>query len=273
MSRPSAPTARRRWPAGFAAALAWIAEHAPGPRLVVALEGTRSYGIGLARALQADGIVVIEVTRPRRGERRRGKFDPIDVHLAVLQALRLPVDQLPVPRGDGDHEALRILLGARRELTLTKTQQVNRLRALLLSGENTDRTPGRGVQNEARLTAISRRRGSAGHTTDQTVRRAETRRLATAIREATRVLADNKQQLSRIVTAMAPQLMNGVGVGPVSAAQALVSWFHRAAAATTRHSPHSPASARFLPRAGGPSATDSIAAGTDSSTAPCTTSP
>ena len=34
--------------AGFVEALAWIAEHAPGPRLVVGLEGTRSYGIGLA---------------------------------------------------------------------------------------------------------------------------------------------------------------------------------------------------------------------------------
>ena len=31
--------------AGFETALAWIAEHAPGPRLVVGLEGTRSYGI------------------------------------------------------------------------------------------------------------------------------------------------------------------------------------------------------------------------------------
>jgi len=35
---------------GYADALAWIAEHTPGPRVVVALEGTRSYGIGLARA-------------------------------------------------------------------------------------------------------------------------------------------------------------------------------------------------------------------------------
>lgn len=212
--------------AGFATALAWIAEHTPGPRLVVALEGTRSYGIGLMRALQAAGIAVIEVTRPRRGERRRGKSDPIDAHLAVLQALRLPADQLPIPRGDGDREALRILLGARRELTLTKTQQVNRLRALLLSGDDTDRTLARGALNDARLTAISRRRTRAGDTNEQVVRRAETRRLATAIREATRVLAENKQQLSDIVTAMAPQLMDRVGVGPVSAAQALVSWSH-----------------------------------------------
>src|SRR3954469_23364286 len=35
---------------GFAQALAWIAEQAPGPRVFIGLEGTRSYGIGLARA-------------------------------------------------------------------------------------------------------------------------------------------------------------------------------------------------------------------------------
>jgi hypothetical protein len=41
---------------GFAEAIAWVAEHAPGPRVVVGLEGTRSYGIGLARVLQAAGL-------------------------------------------------------------------------------------------------------------------------------------------------------------------------------------------------------------------------
>jgi transposase len=113
---------------GFADALAWIGAHAPGPRVVVALEGTRSYGVGLARALAAAGLTVVEVEQPRRGERRRGKSDPIDAHLAALHALRLDADQLPRPRADGDREALRILLGGRRELTTTKTRQVNRLR-------------------------------------------------------------------------------------------------------------------------------------------------
>jgi transposase len=36
---------------GFVAAIGWLVEHAPGPQLVIGLEGTRSYGIGLARAL------------------------------------------------------------------------------------------------------------------------------------------------------------------------------------------------------------------------------
>lgn len=37
----------------------------------------------------------------------REKSDPIDVHLAVLTALRLDAARLPTPRADGDREALR----------------------------------------------------------------------------------------------------------------------------------------------------------------------
>src|SRR4029453_13823687 len=52
---------------GFAEAIAWVAEHAPGPRVVVGLEGTRSYGIGLARVVQAAGLTVVETESPRPG--------------------------------------------------------------------------------------------------------------------------------------------------------------------------------------------------------------
>lgn len=78
--------------AGFAVALAWIAEHAPGGRLLVGLEGTRSYGVGLARAVQQAGLAVVEVERPRRRDRRE-KSDPIDAHLAALHVLRLDAER------------------------------------------------------------------------------------------------------------------------------------------------------------------------------------
>jgi hypothetical protein len=144
---------------GYAEAIAWVAEHAPGPPVVVGLEGIRSYRIGLARVLQAAGLTVVEIERPRRGERRRGKSDPIDAHLAALHALRLDADRLPTPRADGDREALRNLLGARRELTTAKTRTINRLRALLRTGSDADRALSRGALTPQRLAAISRRRG------------------------------------------------------------------------------------------------------------------
>ena len=82
--------------AGFTELLAAVAEVAPGPRLAVSLEGSRSYGIGLARALSAAGLLVIECEQPARKQRRgKGKSDPIDAHLAALAALRLPADRLP----------------------------------------------------------------------------------------------------------------------------------------------------------------------------------
>jgi transposase len=41
--------------AGYAQLLAWIADHAPGPRMVISIEGTRSYGVGLARPPRRPG--------------------------------------------------------------------------------------------------------------------------------------------------------------------------------------------------------------------------
>jgi len=213
--------------AGFVEALAWIAEHAPGPRLVVGLEGTRSYGIGLARAAAAAGLSVVEVERPRRVARRRGKSDPLDAHLAAVQVLALPADRLPTPRADGDREALRILLGARAELSTSRTKQINRLRALLLAGDDTDRDLARGALTDKRLAAIlspprqhprqRRRRGTPSRDTPLDGR--DPRRHPAA--------GNHKRQLTELVTTVAPGLLEKVGVGPVSAAQAIVSWSHR----------------------------------------------
>ena len=178
---------------GYAELLAWIVDHAPGPRLAVSIEGTRSYGIGLARAAAAAGLIVLECEQPNRKARRgKGKSDPIDAHLAVLAALRLDADRLPTPRADGDREALRILLSARRRLTTASTAQTNRLRALLLGGDDTDRTLARGTLTETRLAGLARRRPPREASREQAVRHAEIRRLALALREAARALKANR---------------------------------------------------------------------------------
>lgn len=213
--------------AGYARALAWISEHAPGPCLAVAVEGTRSYGIGLARAAAAAGLPVLEVEQPHRRDRRRGKSDPIDARLAALRALRLDVDRLPTPRTDGDREALRILLGARRDLTNTKTRAINQLRALLLTGSDEDRALNPiGEFTQQQLGRIARRRGSVDERREHSVRRVEARRLAVLIRDTDRELAANVKQLTSIVHDLAPTLLTRRGIGPVTAAQAVVSWSH-----------------------------------------------
>lgn len=213
--------------AGYAELLAWICEHTPGPRVAVSIEGTRSYGAGLARAVTAAGLIVIECEQPHRKTRRgKGTSDPIDAHLAVLSALRLDAGRLPTPRADGDREALRILLGARQELTITGTGRTNRPRALLLDGDDAERQTARGTLTEATLAGLARRRQPREASRAQAVRHAEIRRLAVALREAARALKDNRTQLQAILEDLAPGLTERPGIGPVSAAQVIVSFSH-----------------------------------------------
>jgi transposase len=212
---------------GFARLLAAIAEVTPGPRVAVCIEGTRSYGIGLARALAAAGLLVLECEQPRRKQRRgRGKSDPIDAHLAVLAALRLDAARLPVPRVDGDREALRILLVARQEITVARTAQAGRLRALLLAGDDTDRRAARTTLPGKALAALAGRDLPAHASRELTVRQAEIRRLALALGQGRHQLKDNRAQLLAIVEDITPGLTSRFGVGPVSAAQAIVSFSH-----------------------------------------------
>jgi transposase len=213
--------------AGFAQLLAAIAKVAPGPRVAVCIEGSRSYGIGLARTLTAAGLLVIECEQPSRKQRRgKGKSDPIDAHLAVLAALRLDAGRLPVLRADGDREALRILLVARQEITVTRTAQTNRLRALLLAGDDTDRRAARAALTQAAVTGLAGRELPAHAGREQAIRQAEIHRLALALGQARRQLKDNRAQLQAIVKDIAPGLTSRYGIGPVSAAQAIVSFSH-----------------------------------------------
>jgi transposase len=213
--------------AGYAQLLSWASKHAPGPRLAACIEGTRSYGAGLSRAAAAAGLVVIECEQPARKTRRgKGKSDPIDAHLAVLTALQLDAGKLPTPRADGDREALRILLCARQEMTTTATAQTNRLRALLRDGEDHDRDLARAHLSDAVLARLARRRPPQDASRDMAVRQGEIRRLAVALREASRALKANRAELDAIVGELAPGLTSRPGIGPVSAAQAIVSFSH-----------------------------------------------
>jgi transposase len=213
--------------AGFTQLVAAIAEVAPGPRVVVSLEGSRSYGVGLARALTAAGLLVIECEQPSRKQRRgKGKSDPIDAHLAVLAALRLDADRLPALRADGDREALRILLTARQEITAATTAQANRLRALLLVGDDSDRQIARGALTQTILTCLAQRTLPADARRDHAIRQAEITRLALALFQARQQLDANRKQLQAIIDDLAPGLTSRYGIGPVSAAQAIVSFSH-----------------------------------------------
>jgi transposase len=94
------------------------------------------------------------------------------------------------------------------------------------------------------------------------VRHGELRRLAVAVREGGRALKANRAQLAAIVDDLAPGLTDRPGIGPVTAAQVIVSFSTPAGAAATPRSPRWPAPAHFRPAADAPHATDSTAAAT-----------
>jgi transposase len=141
-------------------------------------------------------------------------------------ALRLDAGRLPVPRAGGDREALHILLVARQELTGACTAQSGRLRALLLAGDDTDRRAARTTVSGRALAALADRALPAHAHREQAVRQAEIRRLARALARARRQLTGNRARLLAIADDVAPGLTSRLGPGPVSAAQAIVSFSH-----------------------------------------------
>lgn len=97
------------------------------------VEGTGSYGAGLARVLQDHGIEVREVNRPDRSKRRlQGKSDPTDAENAARSVLAGSSSAIPKTHA-GTAEALREVSVVRRSAVKAKTQAINQLRALLIS--------------------------------------------------------------------------------------------------------------------------------------------
>lgn len=214
---------------GYATALRWITERAGSARVVIGLEGTRSYGIGLCRAFQAAGYHVVEVERPRREERRRGKTDEGDARLAALSVLRMDADRAVEPRADGPREALRILMNARSMRSGSCTRTINALYALLLTGTQAERQLGQRTLDAGHLVLLAEERDPLERETEdlQTwIRRDEISRLAAEVIRLGIELRTNNTQIQQLVDQIAPTLTDLYGVGPISAAQAIMSYSH-----------------------------------------------
>jgi transposase len=213
-------------PPGYQALLTWAGQNAPGPRLAWSVEGTRSHGLGLTRYLQAHDQLVIEAGRPERAARRPGgKSDPADASRAARDALS--ADRLAQPRADGSREALRILLTARAQATTARTSAVSTLKALILGAPDDLRQQLRGLSTPLQASRCRSLRTRASQPLAEQVLRAELRRLATHIGAWDKQLRANKAQLQQLVEQIMPILLDQPGVGPMSAAQLLVSWSHK----------------------------------------------
>src|SRR5204862_6913963 len=102
-----------------------------GDVVLVGVEATGSYGTGMTRHLEADGIKVVEVDRPNRQRRRRaGKSDTHDAISAARAAFA--GDALGAPKTrDGNVEAIRVLRLARSSARRDRTRALNQMRSLI----------------------------------------------------------------------------------------------------------------------------------------------
>jgi transposase len=197
--------------------------HAPGRR-AWAIEGTGSYGAGLARYLAEHGETVLEVSRIPRTERRlRGKDDALDAARTARAALA--ADALTLPRSGERREALRLLLVARRSAVDVRREALTQLRAVIVTAPEELRQQLRRLSTGKLLDRCSRLRRSNA-SADELATRLVLRSLARRVQAATLEADQLERELLGHVRALAPGLLDEPGVGPVVAAQLIVAWSH-----------------------------------------------
>ena len=208
--------------AGYRSLARWLAGF--GRVTAVGVEGTGSYGAGLARHLTQAGVRVVEVDRPDRKTRRsRGKSDPIDAVAAARAVLAGTATGTPKAR-TGPVEAIRALRVARRGAVKARTAALNQLHGLVASAPEDLRASLRGVrardlvERAARFRIDPTRLDQPGEAT-----RAALRAIAGRIQALDEEIALADTRIAPAVAAAAPATLALFGVGPQVAAQLVVT--------------------------------------------------
>jgi transposase len=208
-------------PAGYAHLHGWLTGFGPVAR--VGVEGTGAYGAGLARHLRGRELVVIEVDRPNRQARRRnGKSDELDAIEAARAALSGRASGI-AKSADGDVEAIRALLVARRSGRNVRIKYLNQIRHLGFTAPDELRERLRDVPGDhLARTAASLRPTAAGDAVVSAMKLA----IATLGRRVLALEADAVRldhELETLVRRTAPSLLDVYGVGINTAAILLVA--------------------------------------------------
>jgi transposase len=206
--------------AGYDQLHRWLIDH--GRLVGVGVEGTGSYGAGLAGYLTARGVSLVEVNRPNRATRRaRGKSDPIDAEAAARAALAGVATAVPKSH-TGVVEAIRVIFIARRGAIQARTAAINTLHQMIITAPIPVREQLQPLTRRAQIAACAR-----FHAKDLTdparATRLALRRLARRIGHLTTEIDDAKRDLTALLADLAPELLAEPGVGPLSAAQLLIT--------------------------------------------------
>jgi transposase len=210
--------------AGYRQVFDFAQRQLPGRRCW-AVEGAGSFGAGLTVMLQQRGERVVEVGRPKRPASRSGaKSDALDAVRAGREVLGQ--DCPAIPRRRGEREALRALLTTRRSATTARVAAVGQLKALIVGAPEELRAELRGQPTSRQIDYCANLRERPARSLEHRATIRALRATAQRIR-LLQVEADQLQaELAVLVSAVAPWLLEVPGVGPLSAAQVLVSWSH-----------------------------------------------
>jgi len=206
-------------------ALRFAEGHAGGVR-AWAIEGAGHYGAGLTRFLGERGETVLEVGRHARSERRlRGKDDPLDAIRAARSGLA--AETLTLPRAGQRQEALRVLLLSRRSAVDVRRVALVQLRSVIVTAPEQLRDELRRLPVTKLIQRCSRFRRSGTRTPDELAIALALRSLARRIEAATAEADELEREIRQHVRALVPELLDEPGVGPIVAAQLIVTWSHK----------------------------------------------
>jgi len=190
---------------------------------VVGVEGTGTYGAGLTRHLGAAHVRVVEVDRPdRKARRAQGKSDPLDAYSAALAALSGTASGVPELR-DRKVEAIRALRVARSSAVKARSQAINQLKALLVTGPAALREKLRHLTTPAMIAACAQLRPTPDISDPEQATKTALRRLARRCQQLSEEIDEASQDLHQLVRQAAPTLLALPGVGPEVAGQILTS--------------------------------------------------
>jgi len=208
---------------GYESVLRLANQHAPGRR-AFAVEGTGSFGAGLARFLVGHEERVLEVGRLRR-ERQSGKNDALD----AIRAARGVLGQTrPArPRAGGEREALRALSAAREGAVTARRAGLCQLRGLLVSAPEPLRAELRSLTRAQLLRRLAAVRPEGRQDPELRGTLLALRALARRVKALTVEERELARALETLTRKLAPQLLAQPGVAPPAAAQVLISWSHR----------------------------------------------
>jgi transposase len=195
--------------AGYRDAICFLTSH--GSIEGVGIEGTSSYGAGLARAVKAAGLKVIEVNRPDRAERRRlGKSDPIDAYQAAHAFLS---GRAVTPPKDEAIEGFRALHNARHSAVKARTAAINQIHQMLITAPENLRTKYAALKGSSLISTLAGiRTVNSDAATSATL--TSLKALAKRCQFLTQQHTDLGVLLDTLVTAANPGLRAAHGLGP-----------------------------------------------------------